>query len=259
MTSSRPPSATVDPSFNESLQFLSPVTSRPGGPGRCARLSAVAAANGAATSSSAETRIVGLRDAVGNQITLEYSNSSFLRLTLPDLKSTELVQLSIDAICSVLGKELSTALRARWYACRNAPGPPCLSPIKEWKLFVQCLLGMMGYRADHFMLIPTDTETPASSSSPLEPVSRAATKKSRKSGNGSDGDWSHVVRSVLHMETGPNLSALLGLDNVARTAAKVKKGSVAAGGSEDDDDDDDTEEDDEAEDHTKLKTAKVGG
>ena len=116
MTSSRPPSATVDPSFNESLQFLSPVTSRTGGPGRGGRLSAVAAANGAATSSSAaaEPRIVGLRDAVGNQITLEYSNSSFLRLTLPDLKSTELVQLSIDAICSVLGKELSTALRARW-------------------------------------------------------------------------------------------------------------------------------------------------
>ena len=105
------------------LQFLSPVTSRPGGPIRGGRLSAIAAANGAATSSSsavisaaaaAEPRIVGLRDAVGNQITLEYSNSSFLRLTLPDLKSTELVQLSIDAICSVLGKELSTALRARW-------------------------------------------------------------------------------------------------------------------------------------------------
>ena len=95
------------------------------------------------------------------QLTLEYSNSSFLRLTLPDLRSTELVQLSIDAVCHVLGRELSTSLRARWYACRNAPGPPCLSPIKEWKLFVHCLLGMMGYRADHFMLIPTDTETPA--------------------------------------------------------------------------------------------------
>ena len=47
------------------------------------------------------------------------------------------------------------------------------------------------------------------------------------------------------METGPNLSALLGLDNVARTAAaKVKKG--AAGGSEDDDDDDSDEDDDDA-------------
>ena len=60
---------------------------------------------------------------------------------------------------------------------------------------MQCLLGMMGYRVDHVMLIPTDTETPASSASPLEPASRAAaTKKSRSSGNGSDGDWSHVVR-----------------------------------------------------------------
>ena len=119
VTSSRPPSATVDPSFNESLQFLSPVTSRPGGPVRGGRLSAVtaAAANVAAapsSSSASEPRIVGLRDAVGNQITLEYSNSAYLRLTLPDLKSTELVQLTIDAICSVLGKELSTALRARW-------------------------------------------------------------------------------------------------------------------------------------------------
>ena len=261
VTSSRPPSATVDVSFNESLQFLSPVTSRPGGSTRGGRLSVVAAATAAAaasnTSASAasEPRIIGLRDAVENQITLEYSNSSFLRLTLPDLKSTELVQMSIDAICSVLGKELSTALRARWYACRNAPGPPCLSPIKEWKLFVQCLLGMTGYRADHFMLIPTDTETPASSASPLEVASRAAaTKKSRRNGNGSDGDWSHVVRSVLHMETGPDLSALLGLDNVARSAAKVKKGSLAAGGSEEEGDDD-TDDDDETEE--KQKTTKV--
>lgn len=61
------------------------------------------------------------------------------------------------------------------------------------------------------------------------------------------------------METGPNLSALLGLDNVARTAAKVKKGSVAAGGSEEDDDD--TEEDDEETEDCaeKRKMAKVGG
>ena len=61
------------------------------------------------------------------------------------------------------------------------------------------------------------------------------------------------------METGPNLSALLGLDNVARTAAKVKKGAVAAGGSEEDDDD--TEEDDEETEDCaeKRKMAKVGG
>ena len=62
------------------------------------------------------------------------------------------------------------------------------------------------------------------------------------------------------METGPNLSALLGLDNVARTAAKIKKGSVAAGGSEEEEDDDDTEEDDEETEDCaeKRKTAKVG-
>ena len=55
------------------------------------------------------------------------------------------------------------------------------------------------------------------------------------------------------METGPDLSALLGLDNVARTAAKVKKGSMAAAGSEEDDEND-SEDDDEAE----RKSAKVG-
>ena len=55
------------------------------------------------------------------------------------------------------------------------------------------------------------------------------------------------------METGPDLSALLGLDNVARTAAKVKKGSVAGAGSEEDDEND-SEDDDE----TERKSAKVG-
>ena len=53
------------------------------------------------------------------------------------------------------------------------------------------------------------------------------------------------------METGPDLSALLGLDNVARTAAKFKKGSMAAAGSEEDDEND-SEDDDETEKVTKV-------
>ena len=58
------------------------------------------------------------------------------------------------------------------------------------------------------------------------------------------------------METGPDLSALLGLDNVARTAAKVKKGSMAAAGSEEDDENDSEDDDD---DETERISSKVGG
>ena len=57
------------------------------------------------------------------------------------------------------------------------------------------------------------------------------------------------------METGPDLSALLGLDNVARTAAKVKKSSMAVAGSEEDDENDSEDDDDE----TERISSKVGG
>ncbi len=66
------------------------------------------------------------------------------------------------------------------------------------------------------MLIPTDTEAPTASSA-TSPEQQGTSKKLKRSESGSDGDWSHVVRSVVHMETGPNLSVLLGIDNVARS------------------------------------------
>lgn len=77
-------------------------------------------------------------------------------------------------------------------------------------MFSQCLLGMMGYQTEHFILFPIDSEH--ASNSPTT----TATKKARRMETVSDGDWDFLLSSVHHQETGQKLSDLLKIDAVSR-------------------------------------------
>uniref|UniRef100_A0A3Q1EL04 Anaphase-promoting complex subunit 1 n=1 Tax=Acanthochromis polyacanthus TaxID=80966 RepID=A0A3Q1EL04_9TELE len=107
--------------------------------------------------------IQALRDPVCNRVTLELSSGTMLRISVPEIATSE-----IRAVVQVLVK---------WYNIYNAPGGP--SAHAEWNLFVTCFMTLMGYNTErlnwtrnlHFEV-------------PLSPV--IAAKKARPSDGGSD-------------------------------------------------------------------------
>lgn len=83
----------------------------------------------------------GLRDAVGNRFTLQYSDGTYYRVTLPPLASTPLIENCINVVRQTLPRDAALTLLARWYAARNAPGPSDFDTEAEWSRFCNILLG----------------------------------------------------------------------------------------------------------------------
>ena len=51
-----------------------------------------------------------------------------------------LVESALDAVFHCLrkkSKDLAGGFHARWFAARNSPGPACVSPAWEWRMFAQ--------------------------------------------------------------------------------------------------------------------------
>ncbi|KAM3862835.1 anaphase-promoting complex subunit 1 [Diretmus argenteus] len=135
--------------------------------------------------------IHALRDAVCNRVTLELSSGTMLRISIPDLATSELVRKSLQAIRFILPKEAAMKVLVKWYNTYNAPGGP--SSHAEWNLFVTCFMTLMGYNTErlawtrnlHFEV-------------PLSPV--IAAKKARPSDGGSDEDWIYLLGSHYHRQ-----------------------------------------------------------
>lgn len=83
----------------------------------------------------------GLRDAVENRLTFQYSDGTYYRVTLPPLASSSLVESCINAVRQTLPRDSAILVLSRWYATRNAPGPMDFSLEKEWNMFSNVLLG----------------------------------------------------------------------------------------------------------------------
>uniref|UniRef100_A0A671WIS7 Anaphase promoting complex subunit 1 n=1 Tax=Sparus aurata TaxID=8175 RepID=A0A671WIS7_SPAAU len=121
--------------------------------------------------------IHALRDAVCNRVTLELSSGTMLRISIPEIATSELVRKCLQAIRFILPKDAAMKVLVKWYNIYNAPGGP--SAHAEWSLFVTCFMTLMGYNTDrlawtrnlHFEV-------------PLSPV--IAAKKARPSDGGSD-------------------------------------------------------------------------
>lgn len=135
------------------------------------------------------TYIHSVRDPVHNRVTLELSNGSMVRITIPEVATSELVQTCLQAIKFILPKEVAVQVLVKWYNVHSAPGgPSCHS---EWSLFVICLLNMMGYNTDRLAWTRSfDFE------GSLSPV--IAPKKARPSDTGSDDDWEYLLNSEYH-------------------------------------------------------------
>lgn len=142
-----------------------------------------------------------VRDPVQNRVTLELSNGSMVRITIPEIATSELVRRCLQGIKYILPKEVALQMLVRWYNAYNAPGGP--SYYSEWNLFVTCLMNMMGYSTDRVAWTRNlDFE------GSLSPV--IAPKKARPSETGSDEDWEYLLNSDYHknVESHPLAKAL---------------------------------------------------
>ncbi|XP_063299741.1 anaphase-promoting complex subunit 1 isoform X2 [Pelobates fuscus] len=135
------------------------------------------------------TYIHAVRDPVHNRVTLEMSNGSMVRISIPDIATSELVKKCLQAIKYILPKEIAVQMLIKWYNSHNAPGGP--SNHSEWNLFVTCLMNMMGYNTDK---LPWTHNLDFEGS--LSPV--IAPKKARPSETGSDEDWEYLIHSDYH-------------------------------------------------------------
>ncbi|CAG6016544.1 unnamed protein product [Menidia menidia] len=135
--------------------------------------------------------IHALRDPVCNRVTLELSSGTMLRISIPEIATSELVRKCLQAIRFILPKEAAMKVLVKWYNVYNAPGGQ--SAHAEWNQFVTCFLTLMGYNTErlawtrhlHFEM-------------PLSPV--IAAKRSRPSDGGSDEDWDYLLASHYHRQ-----------------------------------------------------------
>lgn len=118
-----------------------------------------------------------IKDPAGNRITLSFSNGKMYRLALPAMCESSIVRKIIIALRQVM-PTASIKLMIRWYGIRNSPGTKDLSLRKEWELFKNLLMEMMG----------RPHEVSCSSSN----VTIGA-KKRRKSENGTNADWEYLL------------------------------------------------------------------
>ncbi|XP_046885397.1 LOW QUALITY PROTEIN: anaphase-promoting complex subunit 1 [Hypomesus transpacificus] len=146
--------------------------------------------------------IQALRDPVSNRVTLELSNGTMLRISIPEIATSELVRKCLQAMRFVLPKDVAMKVLVKWYSIYNAPGGP--SAHLEWNLFVTCFISLMGYNTErlrwtrnlHFEV-------------PLSPV--IAAKKARPAETGSDEDWEYIRGCHYHRQM---VCRLAGLETV---------------------------------------------
>ncbi|XP_037322013.2 anaphase-promoting complex subunit 1 isoform X3 [Pungitius pungitius] len=146
------------------------------------------------TFQQATPSIHALRDPVCSRLTLELSSGSMLRISIPEIATSELVRKCLQAIRFILPKEAAMKVLVKWYNIYNAPGGP--SPHAEWNLFVTCFMTLMGYNTErlpwtrnlHFEV-------------PLSPV--IAAKKARPSDGGTEEDLDYLLGSHYHRQMNP--------------------------------------------------------
>ncbi|KAH0560894.1 anaphase-promoting complex subunit 1 [Cotesia glomerata] len=191
----------ADVKFEEALHTLSPV-------GACVRPPML---------DSVDAGLVGLKDAVGNQLTLEYGNKLFYRITLPKSSSSPLVRECLQVLKTVLQRELAMQLLVKWYGARNAPGPQDFTIEEEWQLFIVTLLTLMGYDVDKLQLIRKNDDDCSGSSPIIVP------KKAKTSDCGSDEDWLYILNSGEHKQCQFFLENVLHLTKFNEGAEELRK------------------------------------
>ncbi|XP_014469767.1 PREDICTED: anaphase-promoting complex subunit 1-like [Dinoponera quadriceps] len=165
--------------FEEVLHSLSPVG------GNCARPPILL------ENSLLDASLDTLKEAVGNQLTVECGNRQYFRITLPISSTSPLVTKCLHTLRSVLQKDLAMELLVKWYGARNAPGPQDFSPAREWGLFLVVLFTLSGYDVEKLHIIRNNEKDQfADRNSPM-----VLPKKQKTSNCGSTDDWLHLLNS----------------------------------------------------------------
>ncbi|XP_033102759.1 anaphase-promoting complex subunit 1-like [Anneissia japonica] len=131
--------------------------------------------------------IIGLRDANDNRFSLEMAGGGLKRTSLPLMYSSPLVMSCLEALKQILPKDVSLQALVNWYSTNNAPSSALKA--SEWKLFMRCLLSMMGYNI---------TQLTISQQSDLDgTLSPVMTTKKHKVSTEND-DWEYLINSDYH-------------------------------------------------------------
>ncbi|XP_025163872.1 anaphase-promoting complex subunit 1 isoform X2 [Harpegnathos saltator] len=179
--------------FEEVLHLLSPVG------GNCARPPILL------ENSLLDANLVTLKEAVGNQITVECGNKQYFRITLPISSTSPLVTKCLHTLRSVLQRDLAMELLVKWYGARNAPGPQDFSPVREWDLFLVVLFTLLGYDVEKLHIIQNNEKDQfADRNSPM-----VLPKKQKTSNCGSTDDWLHLLNSSEYKNSQVSISNVL--------------------------------------------------
>uniref|UniRef100_A0A8P4FW56 Anaphase-promoting complex subunit 1 n=1 Tax=Dicentrarchus labrax TaxID=13489 RepID=A0A8P4FW56_DICLA len=97
--------------------------------------------------------IHALRDPVCNRVTLELSSGSMMRISIPEIATSDFVTLltlpfNLTNLINPIknGSYVIIQVLVKWYNIYNAPGGP--SAHAEWNLFVTCFMTLMGYNTE---------------------------------------------------------------------------------------------------------------
>lgn len=170
------PTASTESSFDDEVHLLSPVYPLQ--------------SQYNLRSSNSSSTCMSLRDVCGSRITLQYTNDTMYRITLPPLSECPLVTKCLVVLRTVLKRDLAISMIAKWYSIRNTRGSQDISYETEWSTFHNYLLNAMGRT---FISIKTFTSAPN-----IAGPSRQSTgdnKKRRKTDEpvGSDYDFQHLL------------------------------------------------------------------
>lgn len=169
------PTAPTESSFDDEVHLLSPIYAQPPYNLR---------------SSSGISTCMSLRDVCGSRVTLQFTNDTMYRITLPPLSECPLVTKCLVVLRTVLNRDLAISIIAKWYSIRNTRGSQDISYETEWSTFQNYLLNAMGRT---FISIKTFTSAPNVAGSSRQSIGE--NKKRRKTDEpvGSDYDFQYML------------------------------------------------------------------
>ncbi|KAK4883598.1 hypothetical protein RN001_006917 [Aquatica leii] len=162
------------------------------------------------------TQLNGLRDVIADRITLQYSDGTYYRITLPPIATSTLIENCLNALRQVLPRDSTVTLLTRWYAVRNAPGPVDLNVEQEWEMFTSLIYELLGYDTEQSSEMPCD--------SPMTPLYVA--KRQRQTSLGSNADWNYLVDSKVHKLSYHSTATLLNLKASTKTSSPIKNAEI---------------------------------
>ena len=148
----------------------------------------------------------GLQDAVNNRLTLQYSDGTQYRITLPPICTSNLVESCINALKQTLPKESAIAVLVKWYSARNSLGSRNSSAEEEWDIFTQTLLELIGFEND--------------SNEKLHVVVNDA-KRQKQSNLSSDNDWNYLLKSEPELDIFSDVFGFKNCETPPRSTPKL--------------------------------------